>query len=337
VDVDPVGQVPWQIAKSDKVATAGSCFAQHISRTLRQQGFQYLVAEAGDALTEEQRQAGQYGVFSARYGNIYTARQLVQLFDRAYGRFTPLNTAWKRPDGKFVDPFRPQVEPSGYASEAEVEAATKQHLAAVRGLFEQMDVFVFTLGLTEAWQCREDGAVFPLAPGVVAGSYAEDQHRFVNFNVAQVAGDIRAAVSRLRTVNSRVRFIFTVSPVPLIATYEDRHVLVSTTASKSVLRAAIDEVVAADPGVVYFPSYEIVTGQYARGRYFAPDLRSVKDEGVAHVMRLFIKHFTRGLPIALDSVTTIASDAHNDKILAEQRQLKDVICDEEAIDRHKAA
>jgi hypothetical protein len=331
-DVDPVGRVGWQIAKSDKVATAGSCFAQHISRTLRQQGFHYLVGEAGEALTEEQRQAGQYGVFSGRYGNIYTARQLVQLFDRAYGRFTPLDTAWRRPDGRFVDPFRPQVEPSGYASEAEVDTAREQHLAAVRTLFEQMDVFVFTLGLTEAWQRREDGAVFPLAPGVVAGSYEGDQHRFVNFSVAQVAGDIRAAVSRLRMVNSRVRLIFTVPPVPLIATYEDRHVLVSTTASKSILRAAIDEVAAADPGVDYFPSYEIVTGQYARGRYFAPDLRSVTDEGVGHVMRLFIKHFTQGLPVGLEQLTPIASDAHLDKILTEQRQLKDVVCDEEAID-----
>lgn len=32
-----------------------------------------------------------YGLYSARYGNIYTARQLVQTFREAYGRFQPQN------------------------------------------------------------------------------------------------------------------------------------------------------------------------------------------------------------------------------------------------------
>ena len=36
--------------------------------------------------------------------------------------------------------------------------------------FRDLDVFVFTLGLTEAWVAKADGAVFPLAPGVVSQS-----------------------------------------------------------------------------------------------------------------------------------------------------------------------
>ncbi|HEX3942955.1 MAG TPA: hypothetical protein VHW69_02600, partial [Rhizomicrobium sp.] len=35
---DPVTEVPFTIAPGDKVATAGSCFAQHISRTLAKEG-----------------------------------------------------------------------------------------------------------------------------------------------------------------------------------------------------------------------------------------------------------------------------------------------------------
>jgi hypothetical protein len=338
--VDPVAPAPWRISTEDKVATAGSCFAQHISRTLRRHGFRFFVTEPGKGLPPAERLARQFGVYSARYGNVYTGRQLVQLVDRAYGRFAPLDKAWKRPDGRWVDPFRPQVEPAGFDSPQAVAAEREAHLGAVRRLFEESDVFIFTLGLTEAWRRTEDGAVFPLAPGVVAGRYDPASYAFVNFGVGEVLQDIRDAVRRLRAVNPDLRFIFTVSPVPLIATYEDRHVLVSTVESKSVLRAAIAEASAADPGIVYFPSYEVVTGPHTRGKYFEKDLRTVSDRGVQHVMRLFLRHYAQAPSDAAAGPAPHAGrpPAHpSPELVAEQRRLSDVVCDEEAIDRHRRA
>jgi hypothetical protein len=35
-----------------------------------------------------------HGVFTARYGNIYTSQQLLQLLRRAFGRFTPKEDVW---------------------------------------------------------------------------------------------------------------------------------------------------------------------------------------------------------------------------------------------------
>jgi GSCFA family len=81
--------------------------------------------------------------------------------------------------------------------------------------------------------------------------------------------------------------------VPLVATAERaKSVINATVYSKSVLRVACEEISKARNEVVYFPSFEIVTGNYARGRYFAEDLRSVTEVGVAHVMKIFMKHFT---------------------------------------------
>src|SRR3546814_18373073 len=45
-------------------------------------------------------------------------------------------------------------------------------------------------------------------------------------------------LKRLKAINPRVKVVLTVSPVPLIATYEPAHVLCATTYSKSVLRVA---------------------------------------------------------------------------------------------------
>src|SRR6202795_3661540 len=85
--IDPVVRAPFPIGPDDLIATAGSCFAQHISRTLLQRSLQYLVTETFSPHFGVENE--NYGVFPARFGNIYTARQLLQLFDRAYDVFLP--------------------------------------------------------------------------------------------------------------------------------------------------------------------------------------------------------------------------------------------------------
>ena len=71
-----------------------------------------------------------YGIYTARYGNLYTARQLLQLFQRAYGSFTPAEGAWAEEDGRWTDPFRPLIQPDRYVSRAELEADRAQHSPA---------------------------------------------------------------------------------------------------------------------------------------------------------------------------------------------------------------
>jgi hypothetical protein len=290
--VDPItGDFP-AIARDAKVATAGSCFAQHVARHLAASGFDYLVTESAHPIVPEAaaRAAG-YGVYSARYGNIYTTLQLVQLFDRAYGRFEPVEDVWPAADGTgVVDPFRPTIQPGGFASEAEMRADRTQHLARVRAMFEALDILVFTLGLTETWVSGIDGAAFPLCPGVAGGRFDPDRHLFRNLRVADVREQIGAFAERLRSVNPAARIVLTVSPVPLAATASGNHVLPAATYSKSVLRAAAQEAAEDLPGIFYFPSYEIITGPQARGRFFADDLREVTEEGVEHVMRVFLRH-----------------------------------------------
>jgi prophage tail gpP-like protein len=121
--------------------------------------------------------------------------------------------------------------------------------------------------------------------------------------------------------------ILTVSPVPLIATYVPRHVIVSTAYSKAVLRAAAEEVCERHALCTYFPSYEVITGSFNRGAYFDSDLRSVKPEGVDHVMRLFTSHYfgLRQQP-----------DESRLALMQEHERVSKVVCDEEAIVREPA-
>lgn len=325
-DVNPVVNARFSLSRESKVATAGSCFAQHISRTLSKHGFNYYVTETANHIAQQEATKRNFGIFSARFGNLYSARQLVQLFDRAYGHFLPSEQAWIRPDGRLIDPFRPQIEPDGFDSIDALEQSRAAHFVAVRNMFETLDIFVFTLGLTEAWLSRADGAVFPLAPGVVAGEMDFERYEFVNFNVSDVAADLQLFIDKLKAINPNAKIIFTVSPVPLIATYENQHVLVATTYSKSVLRAAAGEITKVNLHCDYFPSYEIITGNYNKGKYFEDDLRSIRPEGVDHVMRLFLSGYANHT----QSNTKIS--ASQQEILNEMNLANNVICEEEAID-----
>lgn len=329
VDVDPLlGDFP-RITRADKVATAGSCFAQHVARHLAASGFTYLVTESAHPFVpaEAARAAG-YGVYSARYGNIYTTHQLVQLFDRAYGYFAPQEDVWLAPDGRHVvDPFRPTIQPGGFASEREMRADRDQHLARVREMFETLDLLVFTLGLTEAWVSKVDGTAFPLCPGVAGGIFDPEKHAFRNLRTGEVREQIEAFVTRLRGVNPTARVILTVSPVPLAATASGNHVLPATIYSKSALRAAAQEAAEDLEGVYYFPSYEIVTGPQARGRFFADDLREVTEEGVEQVMRVFLRHATGGeVPINAPAAAT------EDVLDARVSAWVEALCDEALLD-----
>jgi hypothetical protein len=288
------------------------------------------MAEARHPLVAETKEHG-YGAFSARYGNIYAVRQLRELLDQALGLRKPICEFAKREDGRYVDMLRPRAVPLGFASIDHALADRNYHLRRVQAMIREMDVFVFTLGLTEAWENTQGSYCYPMVPGVVAGEFSPDRHRFVNYMVAEVVADLSRVVDLISGMNSKARILFTVSPVGLVATYEHRNVMVSTSASKSILRAAVEEVVRRAPVADYFPSYEIITGPYARGRYWAPGCREVTDRGVEVVMESFIRSRmpTLAQRTGEQSTPDLATQEELDRKL---RRAFDAECDEVLLD-----
>ncbi len=321
--MDPVTHPRFTLNKETRVATAGSCFAQHISRRISLSGYNYLVTEDRPDLSADERTASNYGLFPARFGNIYTTVQLLQLFDEAFGKRSGSSQAWQRPDGRYVDPLRQQVEPNGFATAECVVRDRARHLQCVRGMFEQSDVFIFTLGLTEAWRSRVDGTVFSAAPGVVGDTFDPNCHEFVNFSLEETYAALREFLAKFHAVNPDAKVLLTVSPVPLIATYEDRSVLSSNAYSKSVLRVAAEMATREHCWVDYFPSYEIITSSFAGGVYYDPDHREINTLGVAHAMRCFMRNYTEeGSNYSIPALAIF--DDHNAS--------RSVICEESILD-----
>jgi hypothetical protein len=311
---------PIELKKSDRIATAGSCFAQHIGNNLALRGADWMNLEPAPPIFESENESRKwgYGVFSCRYGNIYTTRQLLQLFDEAFGNRKPSEPVWEK-DGRFFDSLRPNIDPVGQESPEHVLSLRSLHLSAVRRLFAELDLFVFTLGLTECWELIKDGTIFPMAPGTVAGFYSPDRYALRNLTYSEVYNDLKIFWERLIAINPYAKMLLTISPVPLSATATQNHVLVATTYSKSVLRAVAGDLSETNQNIYYFPSYEIISSHPSRGMFYEPDLRNVNQCGVDFVM----KHFFTGV---------LAHEFRLSPQLNNSSGQIDLICDEEKLD-----
>lgn len=324
----------WPIDKTTPIATAGSCFAQHIGRALRGAGFTILDSEpAPEDLPPERHLDFGYGMYSTRYGNVYTLRQMLQLAAEAFGETEMCDEVWRLPSGAYVDALRPTIEPEGLRNAEAVRAFRSRHLERVRKVLLEMDVFIFTLGLTEAWVRADNGRVYPLCPGTVAGDFDPNAHRFHNFEYPEIVDDFRALRALLdRHRGGRpLRFLLTVSPVPLTATAAGHHVQVSTVYSKSVLRAAAGALSQGDPDVDYFPSYELITSPWAGESRYAANQRSVAPAAVELVMSTFLRaQGVADAETAEDGAAAAAAPPADDALEEDADML--VKCDEELLE-----
>ena len=290
--LDELYKKKFDILPDHKIATGGSCFAQHVASRLRTSGYAVMDKEpAPIGMPKELATHYGFGLYSARYGNIYTAKQLLQLSREAFGQIRPSLPVWTRPDGRLVDAQRPNIEPKGFGTEEEISLHRRHHLSHVKTMLSDMDVFIFTLGLTESWAHLESGTIYPTAPGTIASppqGIEVPDFEFVNFSANETVEQFKAFRELVQQSNPKCKFILTVSPVPLTATASGQHVAVATMYSKSALRAAAGELYGAFDDVDYFPSYEIINSPITKGFFFDKNMRTVSSQGVDFVMSRFL-------------------------------------------------
>ncbi|MGC1497991.1 MAG: GSCFA domain-containing protein [Sulfitobacter sp.] len=274
------------LSLTDKVVTYGSCFSQRIGRALAAKGYNWLCTEQGPADAGDLNHAYNYGIFSSRTGNIYTTSLLHQWMSWAVGHSTPPDEVWEQ-DGRFYDPFRPRIEPNGFASAQEVKTSRAVTIDAFRKSIEQADVFIFTLGLTERWR-HQTGYEYPMCPGTVAGEFDGKAHVFDNMGYPDVLEGLRAAMVLMREVNPDLKFVLTVSPVPVTATNAGQHVIAATMYTKSVLRVVADALCSELDHVDYFPSYEVLASPAFKAEFYEANQREISTAGIDRVVREFI-------------------------------------------------
>jgi len=270
------------------IASAGSCFEANVAIHLKNTSAKYIYEEQKHPFLSSVENKYNYDSYSARYGNVYSSKQLLQLVRRAKGKFSPSEIMWKSGDG-VKDPFRPGLNFDGF-TEAEYLLDIELHLKAVERVISNCDTFIFTLGLSEVWVNRVDESAYPSCPGVIAGVFDPEKYELINLDVDEIINDLNLVNDELKELNPKINFVLTVSPVPMVATANATNIVLSNQYSKSKLIVAAHGVVAKNSNMHYFPSYEMIIGSHAKDN-FLDDKRNVKPEVVTEVMEVFKNQF----------------------------------------------
>lgn len=270
----------FRIDRTTPIASIGSCFAREIKYWLMDNGYNYLQMADGPCT-----EAG-----SARYDRVYNTFSIRQEFERAFGSFNPVCSLWRfDEDGRerLLDPHRHCV---AWEDEADMVRELEAHQIAVRKAFTGAKVIIITVGQGEIWYDKRDNTVFPMAPPTKV--FDRKIHAFRVSTYTENLENLNAIYCMLKDHNPEAHLIVTVSPVPLKATFQAQNSIEANCASKSMLRAVVDEFVRThDDSVSYFPAYEVVTCTNLDP--FEADARHVKRSTVDSIMALFEHRFLR--------------------------------------------
>lgn len=137
--------------------------------------------------------------------------------------------------------------------------------------FDNADWLVVTLGTAKVYE--REGAVVANCHKMPAKEFC---HRLLT------AEEIECSLENMVRIAKGKRIVFTLSPVRYVGDgLEDNMV------SKSLLRLAIERVVAAHENVCYFPSYEIFMDDLRDYRYYGDDMLHPSKAGVDYVWERF--------------------------------------------------
>ncbi|MFT4611426.1 MAG: hypothetical protein ACJA1H_000911 [Glaciecola sp.] len=137
---------------------------------------------------------------------------------------------------------------------------------------------VITIGT--AWAYR-----FIETDRYVANCHKVPQKKFLKelLAVEQISESLDAIMSLVKSINPKVAFVFTVSPV--------RHIkdgFVENTRSKSHLISAIHQIVAPRNQSYYFPSYEIMMDELRDYRFYNADMLHPNTLAVNYIWECFV-------------------------------------------------
>ena len=274
------------ITRETPIGSAGSCFALRIAHQLQAWNYNYVIEE--DDLPPdvplEQLSRTAFRMAPARCGTLFNIPSMRQMVERGFGVWEP-EKLLVRDGGRFLDPFR-SIK-ANYTDEAGYLADFARHTEAIRRALLKCDVFILTLGLTEAWRFAHSGDFTSIAPHKVEPSLVRAHELTVAENVAE----LERLLAVYKRFKPNIKLIISVSPVPLAKTFSVRqHVVAANALSKATLRVAADEFCRAHPDeAFYFPSYEVV--MYGTDEPWESDMRHVSGKAVARVMFLFRKMF----------------------------------------------
>ncbi|MDP5143079.1 GSCFA domain-containing protein [Rheinheimera baltica] len=281
----------FKLNKASKVFTIGSCFARNVERALVENGIDVI---GQDFQVPSDMLLGSVGALSNTVGprsvlNKYSTLSICEEFERILNVRSIVNNGFiEVSDGYWIDPQLASVmKPMEFDKLCEfrtyIDNLLKQILDA--------DVVFLTLGLNEVWFDNETSSFLNSSPPPSLLKRNSDRFVFSTPGFNDVFSSLESFIQLVREKSVKdVKFIVTVSPVPLSTTWTSNDVVVANTVSKSTLRVCANQIAEMYDFVDYFPSYEMVMHS-PRDNAWQSDSLHVSKSMVDAVIGTFINNF----------------------------------------------
>lgn len=210
-----------------RVVAYGSCFAARFAEWLIERGVNAVLGDGSeDALVRNP---------------IENPLSVAQQFRWAFGEPVPEGLVW-------IDRSKVWIQPT---------PGRREHL---RRTLEAADVLVITFGIAEYWLDIPSGEPMWRVP--LQKMFDPQRHVHRVGTVAEVLRALETIEGIRARFLSKTKIVFTLSPQRLSGTYQPVSPVTANSASKAILRAALDEFLRDHPernrALFYFPGYEMV-------------------------------------------------------------------------------
>lgn len=283
----PAIEPRFRIKKTDRMFAIGSCFARGIEAVLQKSGFQ-MESAARDF--DRFELAETHNPLPLGFTNKYTTYSILNELTWA------LQPGAVFPEASLVDLdaercIDPHVSPALKLVGREGTLARRRIITEVTRRIKHCQVLFLTLGLVETWYDTQAGVHLNASPMKEMHDRHPKRYELIKSGYLQNMDNMEKLHELLSAHgHPELRIIVTTSPVPLIATYTGKDVVIANTYSKSTLCAVAQDWADAHDNVQYFPSYEIVMNS-SRDIAWEEDMRHVTGGVTRHVMDAFMDAF----------------------------------------------
>ncbi|AMR28717.1 hypothetical protein A0257_17485 [Hymenobacter psoromatis] len=228
-----------QLARTARILTVGSCFADSIGERLRLNKVTTLVNP---------------------FGTVFQPLALAQLLRAAAGEEQDWQQHVVEARGRWQSyDFHSTI---GAESPVELLQLIQETVQRVGDFVRTADTVVLTLGTAWAYRLRETGELVSNLHKLPAALFEKEL-----LTADEIVNGLAEVHALLRHLNPEMRIVLTVSPVRHI-----KDTLPLNAVSKSVLRVACHYLSELLPGVSYFPAYELLTDELRDYRFYASDM-----------------------------------------------------------------
>ncbi|PKP09980.1 MAG: GSCFA domain protein [Bacteroidetes bacterium HGW-Bacteroidetes-4] len=239
---------------STRVLTLGSCFSEHMGEYLKSNKFNALINP---------------------FGIIYNPLSIGNSIERLLNKKLLAETDLFEHEGVW-NSFSHHSRYSGTDKLSVLENINSKLLAG-SDFLRQTDVLMLTFGTAWVYEYKKSGEVVSNCHKLPAKEFKRYRLR-----VQEIVAYYKLIIEKLRSQNSNLKLILTVSPVRHLKDGFHENQL-----SKAVLLLAVEELCEAFEQVYYFPSYELMMDDLRDYRFYNDDMLHPSPLAVSYIWEKF--------------------------------------------------